>query len=116
MLLLILLMVLMYGSAGGTFALYSLICRHAKVSLLPNRQHADEALSTYKMEEPPEKNTSRVKVLLEKYKALHTALLIVVLLGTCMVIGDGLLTPAISGNSPPYHLCFQKIVSYQFID
>ncbi|KAJ1429799.1 Potassium transporter [Sesbania bispinosa] len=84
---------------GGTFALYSLICRHAKVSLLPNRQHADEALSTYKMEEPPEKNNSRVKMLLEKYKALHTALLVVVLLGTCMVIGDGLLTPAISAVS-----------------
>ncbi|OIW20033.1 hypothetical protein TanjilG_31951 [Lupinus angustifolius] len=81
---------------GGTFALYSLICRHARVSLLPNRQHADEALSTYKMDESPEENTSRLKILLEKYKCLHTALLIVVLLGTCMVIGDGLLTPAIS--------------------
>ncbi|CAI8598735.1 unnamed protein product [Vicia faba] len=81
---------------GGTFALYSLICRHAKVSLIPNRQHADEALSSYKMEEPPEKDNSKVKILLEKYKTLHTALLIVVLLGTCMVIGDGVLTPAIS--------------------
>ncbi|KAK9283916.1 hypothetical protein L1049_012171 [Liquidambar formosana] len=82
---------------GGTFALYSLICRHAKVSLLPNRQVADEALSTYKLEHPPEmKNNSRVKMLLEKHKALHTALLILVLLGTCMVIGDGVLTPAIS--------------------
>ncbi len=85
---------------GGTFALYSLICRHAKVSLLPNRQVADEALSTYKMEHPPEKNNnSRVKMYLEKHKGLHTALLILVLLGTCMVIGDGLLTPAISGES-----------------
>src|SRR4051812_1183115 len=32
---------------GGTFALYSLICRHANVSLLPNRQLADQELSTY---------------------------------------------------------------------
>jgi len=54
------------------------------------------------MEEPPEKDSSRVKMVLEKYKGLHTALLIVVLLGTCMVIGDGLLTPAISGKIPPY--------------
>lgn len=84
--------------AGGTFALYSLICRHAKVSLLPNRQVSDEALSTYKLEHPPEtKNSSWVKSVLEKHKFLHTALLILVLLGTCMVIGDGLLTPAISG-------------------
>ncbi|KAK6932925.1 Potassium transporter [Dillenia turbinata] len=82
---------------GGTFALYSLICRHAKVSLLPNRQAADESLSTYKLEQPPQaKNSSRAKTLLEKHKSLHTALLILVLLGTCMVIGDGLLTPAIS--------------------
>ncbi|KAH9702813.1 Potassium transporter 2 [Citrus sinensis] len=69
---------------GGTFALYSSICRHAKVSLLPNRQAADEALSTYKLEQPPEKNSSRVKMYLEKHKFLHTALLILVLLGTCM--------------------------------
>ncbi|KAK4778088.1 hypothetical protein SAY87_018275 [Trapa incisa] len=82
---------------GGTFALYSLLCRHAKVSLLPNRQAADEALSTYKLEHPTEsRNSSKVKTLLEKNKALHTALLVLVLLGTCMVIGDGLLTPAIS--------------------
>ncbi|XP_022764874.1 potassium transporter 2-like isoform X3 [Durio zibethinus] len=82
---------------GGTFALYSLICRHAKLSLLPNRQVADEALSTYKLEHPPEKkSSSRVKMYLEKHKVLHTALLILVLLGTCMVIGDGVLTPAIS--------------------
>lgn len=84
--------------SGGTFALYSLICRHVKVSLLPNRQVADEALSTYKLEHPPEKNhDSCVKRYLEKHKWLHTALLLLVLLGTCMVIGDGLLTPAISG-------------------
>ncbi|KAD1040240.1 hypothetical protein E3N88_43382 [Mikania micrantha] len=82
---------------GGTFALYSSICRHAKVSLLPNRQIADESLSTYKLEQSPDREyNSKVRMLLEKYKFLHTALLILVLLGTCMVIGDGLLTPAIS--------------------
>ncbi|KAA0067509.1 potassium transporter 2 [Cucumis melo var. makuwa] len=91
---------------GGTFALYSLICRHAKVSLLPNRQVADEALSTYLLEHPPEKKKhSKVKLLLEKHRALHTALLILVLLGTCMVIGDGLLTPAISDAVVPI-TCF----------
>ena len=89
---------LLHLFSGGTFALYSLICRHVKVSLLPNRQVSDEALSTYKLEHPPEKNhDSCVKRYLEKHKWLHTALLLLVLLGTCMVIGDGLLTPAISG-------------------
>ncbi|GAB2288161.1 Potassium transporter 2 [Dionaea muscipula] len=101
---------------GGTFALYSLICRHAKVSLLPNRQIADEALSTYKLEHPPEAQpSSKVKTLLEKQKGLHNALLVLALLGTCMVIGDGLLTPAISVftavsgleslMSPQHHEC-----------
>lgn len=90
----------MFDNAGGTFALYSLICRHARVSLLPNRQVADEAVSTYKLEHLPEtRNSSKIKLLLEKHKRLHTSLLLLVLLGTCMVIGDGVLTPAISGNS-----------------
>ncbi|KAJ1292422.1 hypothetical protein BS78_02G390200 [Paspalum vaginatum] len=83
---------------GGTFALYSLICRHANVSLLPNRQVADEELSTYKLQHPPEDahRSSRVKAWLEKHTALRTALLVMVMIGTCMVIGDGVLTPAIS--------------------
>ncbi|KAJ8505870.1 hypothetical protein OPV22_006756 [Ensete ventricosum] len=57
---------------GGTFALYSLLCRHAKLSLLPNQQAADEELSTYFRNGPR------------------------MLFGACMVIGDGVLTPAIS--------------------
>jgi len=84
---------------GGTFALYSLICRHANVSLLPNRQVADEELSTYRLERPPEAaGRSGIKAWLEKHKNLHTALLVMVMIGTCMVIGDGVLTPAISGT------------------
>ncbi|KAL8462677.1 hypothetical protein ACS0TY_033630 [Phlomoides rotata] len=91
--------------------------QHARVSLLPNRQVADEALSTYKLEPPPaSKKSSRVKMVLENHKSfLHTALLLLVLLGTCMVIGDGLLTPAISvfsavsglelSMSKDHHLC-----------
>lgn len=82
---------------GGTFALYSLLCRHAKLSLLPNQQAADEELSAYKY--GPSSHTiasSPLKRFLEKYKRLRTALLIVVLFGACMVIGDGVLTPAIS--------------------
>nr|CAB3458980.1 unnamed protein product [Digitaria exilis] len=98
---------------GGTFALYSLICRHANVSLLPNRQVADEELSTYKLECPPEvAGRSRVKEWLEKHKRLHTALLVMVMIGTCMVIGDGVLTPAISGFLfAPIVLCWLLCMS-----
>ncbi|KAM1111669.1 hypothetical protein ACFX2I_044655 [Malus domestica] len=82
---------------GGTFALYSLLCRHAKFSLLPNQQAADEELSAYKYGPSSQVvSSSRLKIFLEKHKRLRTALLVVVLLGACMVIGDGVLTPAIS--------------------
>uniref|UniRef100_A0A7N0URN9 Potassium transporter n=1 Tax=Kalanchoe fedtschenkoi TaxID=63787 RepID=A0A7N0URN9_KALFE len=85
---------------GGTFALYSLLCRHARFSLLPNQQAADEELSAYKYipsQLPPQApSSSKLKRFLEKHKKSRTALLILVLLGTCMVIADGILTPAIS--------------------
>ncbi|KAK1259176.1 Potassium transporter 4 [Acorus gramineus] len=82
---------------GGTFALYSLLCRHARFSLLPNQQAADEELSAYKY--GPSAHvvaSSQLKRFLEKHKKLRTALLLFVLFGACMVIGDGVLTPAIS--------------------
>ncbi|MBA0601206.1 hypothetical protein Gorai_004391 [Gossypium raimondii] len=82
---------------GGTFALYSLLCRHAKFSLLPNQQAADEELSAYKYGPSMQVATgSPLKRFLEKHKTLRTALLVVVLFGASMVIGDGVLTPAIS--------------------
>lgn len=85
--------------SGGTFALYSLLCRHAKFSLLPNQQAADEELTAYKYG-PPGQNpsSSPLKRFLEKHRKSRIALLIVVLLGACMVIGDGVLTPVISGK------------------
>ncbi|KAF6134020.1 hypothetical protein GIB67_038311 [Kingdonia uniflora] len=83
---------------GGTFALYSLLCRHVKFSLLPNQQAADEELSTYNY--GPSSlaivASSPLKRFFEKHKKLRTALLVVVLFAACMLIGDGVLTPAIS--------------------
>ncbi|CAK9137795.1 unnamed protein product [Ilex paraguariensis] len=84
---------------GGTFALYSLLCRHARVSSLPNCQLADEELSTYKKEitvPVPTSFGSSLKSTLEKHRVLQKFLLILALIGACMVIGDGILTPAIS--------------------
>ncbi|XP_051125397.1 potassium transporter 4 [Andrographis paniculata] len=82
---------------GGTFALYSLLCRHGKFSLLPNQQAADEELSAYKYGPSRQPSSSvGLKRFLEKHKKLRTALLLVVLLGAGMVIGDGVVTPAMS--------------------
>ncbi|KAA8530256.1 hypothetical protein F0562_004965 [Nyssa sinensis] len=81
---------------GGTFALYSLLCRHARVSTLPNCQLADEELSEYKKDGIHKGLGSSLKSTLEKHRVLQRVLLVLALIGTCMVIGDGVLTPAIS--------------------
>ncbi|KAI9086966.1 hypothetical protein K1719_031127 [Acacia pycnantha] len=82
---------------GGKFALYFLICRYANVNLLPNRQLADEHISSFRLKLPtPElERALNIKETLER-SYLKTLLLLSVLLGTSMVIGDGILTPAIS--------------------
>ncbi|KAL6983666.1 putative potassium transporter 12 [Sarracenia purpurea var. burkii] len=83
---------------GGTFALYSLISRYAKVSLLPNHQQADEHISSFRLKLPtPElERALNIKESLEKKSSMKTLLLLLVLMGTSMIIGDGILTPAIS--------------------
>ncbi|TKY46240.1 Potassium transporter 4 [Spatholobus suberectus] len=75
------------------------VVRHAKFSLLPNQQAVDEKLSSYKYGPSSEAVvSSSLKRFLENHRSLRTALLVVVLLGACMVIGDGVLSPAISSE------------------
>lgn len=96
---------------GGTFALYSLLCRHARVGFLPNGQVVDEEISAYKKrdgrfhlygggegERRGRSAAAGLKRLLEGHQLLQKMLLILALVGTCMVIGDGVLTPANSGG------------------
>ncbi|XP_052184585.1 potassium transporter 5 [Diospyros lotus] len=83
---------------GGTFALYSLICRYAKVSLIPNQQPEDQQLSHYSLDIPSKqlKRAHKIKHKLETSKTSQVMLFLVTILGTSMVIGDGVLTPSIS--------------------
>ncbi|XP_058086095.1 potassium transporter 7 isoform X2 [Magnolia sinica] len=83
---------------GGTFALYSLICRNAKVSLLPNQLPSDARISSFRLKVPsPELERSlKVKERLENSLGLKKLLLVLVLAGTSMVIADGVVTPAMS--------------------
>lgn len=106
---------------GGTFALYSLLCRHARVSSLPNSQMADQDLSEYRKDKfvPDSKKGVRfgLKSTLEKHRVLQRFLLVLALIGTCMVIGDGVLTPAISGSmfkslSFIYFVPFNYLIQY----
>ncbi|XP_074289844.1 potassium transporter 7-like [Silene latifolia] len=86
---------------GGTFALYSLICRHAKVSLIPNQLPSDARMSSFRLKVPsPELERSlKIKELLETSLGLRKLLLVPVLAGTAMVIAGGVVTPAISVTS-----------------
>lgn len=89
-------------TTGGTFALYSLLCRHANIKIIPNQDRTDEELTTYSRSVfPAEKSfAARTKRWLEGNAFKKNALLVLVLIGSCMVIGDGILTPAISGMYP----------------
>jgi KUP system potassium uptake protein len=100
---------------GGTFALYSLLCRHARAALLPPGRAAepgddDQDVSDSKkyLEYGGGNATAApggggaaasVRRVLERHRVLQRVLLVPALVGTCMVIGDGVLTPAISGAS-----------------
>ncbi|XP_073002994.1 probable potassium transporter 11 [Typha latifolia] len=82
---------------GGTFALYSLLCRHAKINTIPNQHRTDEELTTYSRQTYDENSlAAKIKRWLEAHAYKKNILLIIVLIGTCTAIGDGILTPAIS--------------------
>ncbi|XP_042475848.1 potassium transporter 5-like [Macadamia integrifolia] len=83
---------------GGTFALYSLICRYAKVGLIPSQQAEDKEVSNFQLELPNRRlqRASKVKAKLENSKFAKNFILFATMLGTSMVIGDGILTPSIS--------------------
>ncbi|KAI3679023.1 hypothetical protein L6452_38330 [Arctium lappa] len=83
---------------GGTFALYSKLCRYAKVGLIPSEQAEDREVSNFRLELPAKNNaiSSKLKKSLENSRFAKFSLLFIAMLGTCMVIGDGILTPSIS--------------------
>ncbi|KAM3353960.1 hypothetical protein ACQJBY_024888 [Aegilops geniculata] len=83
---------------GGTFALYSLISRYARISLIPNQQVEDASVTHYKLESPLNsvKRAHWIKEKMENSPKLKIILFLVTILATSMVIGDGVLTPCIS--------------------
>lgn len=69
------------------------------MSILPNRQQADQQISSYRLKLPtPElERALNIKEVLERKAFMKTLLLLLVLTGTSLIIGDGILTPAMSG-------------------
>ena len=88
---------------GGTFALYSLLCRHLKAGLLSISHGANRPISIPSYNAGTSVKETRtslvIKGFIEKHQSSRVVLLLVVLLGTSMVIGDGILTPTMSGMS-----------------
>jgi KUP system potassium uptake protein len=79
--------------------MYSLLCRHADIGILPSKK-------VYSEEEPLLQNQSAragrpswLRKFFERSITARRALLFMAILGMCMLIGDGILTPAISGLS-----------------
>lgn len=79
--------------------MYSLICRYAKVGLIPSQQAEDHDVSNFQLELPSKRlrRATKLKSKLENSKFAKFFLLFATMLGTSMVIGDGVLTPCISG-------------------
>ncbi|XP_061988936.1 potassium transporter 3 [Rosa rugosa] len=94
---------------GGVIALYALLCRNAKLCLIPNHQAADEEISTYRYPGHSSSNTpnSPLKRFIERHKSAKTCLLVLVLFGACMVICVGILMPVISVFSSVEGIKFQ---------
>ncbi|CAM8921676.1 unnamed protein product [Rhodiola kirilowii] len=81
---------------GGPFAMYSLLCRHANVSLLPSDRSSDDLTQCEEEAHPVINKESKARRAIKGSKGIHILMLFWALFGACMIIGDGILTPAIS--------------------
>lgn len=80
--------------------MYSLICRHCNVGAVPAVEAEEVELPAGNPPGTGEhlQRAERIKRAMEGSPCAKACLLTVTLLGTCMVIGDGILTPCISGT------------------
>lgn len=82
---------------GGTFALYSLLCRNINIGILSSkRMESNSSLLSTNLFGESERQ-SRLGKFFERSLVSRRVLLFIAILGMCMLIGDGILTPAISG-------------------
>lgn len=81
--------------------MYTLISRHARVSLIPNQQAEEQLIAKYNRGKPPATlwRAEWMKELLETNKTVKISIFLLTMLATAMVISDAVLTPAISGKN-----------------
>ncbi|KHG04464.1 putative potassium transporter 17 [Gossypium arboreum] len=81
---------------GGTFALYSLLCRNINIGILSSKSSDVNSSQSRCVLNEDNRQKSRLGKVFETSMVARRALLFIAMLGTCMLIGDGILTPAIS--------------------
>ncbi|PPS14503.1 hypothetical protein GOBAR_AA06078 [Gossypium barbadense] len=81
---------------GGTFALYSLLCRNMNIGILSSKSSDVNSSQSRCVLNEDNRQKSRLGKVFETSMVARRALLFIAMLGTCMLIGDGILTPAIS--------------------
>ncbi|MFQ6622396.1 hypothetical protein Gotur_002388 [Gossypium turneri] len=81
---------------GGTFALYSLLCRNMNIGILSSKSSDVNSSQSRCVLNEDNKQKSRLGKVFETSMVARRALLFIAMLGTCMLIGDGILTPSIS--------------------
>ncbi|OAY25397.1 probable potassium transporter 17 isoform X2 [Manihot esculenta] len=81
---------------GGTFALYSLLCRNINIGILSSKHVKSNASFSISALQGGTENKCRLGKFFESSIVSRRLLLFIAMLGTCMLIGDGILTPAIS--------------------
>ncbi|CAD6245454.1 unnamed protein product [Miscanthus lutarioriparius] len=83
---------------GGTFAMYSLLCQHANIGILPSKRIYTEEEQGLQVPARPvvAGRPSKLRRFIERSITARRLLLLTAILGMCMLIGDGILTPAIS--------------------
>lgn len=77
--------------------MYSLLCRHADIGILPSKKVYSEDDPLLCNQSAIDRRPSRLGKFFERSITARRVLLFMAILGMCMLIGDGILTPAISG-------------------
>jgi KUP system potassium uptake protein len=78
--------------------MYSLLCRRADIGVIPSKTvHSEDELLL--RQSAIARRRSKLGKFFERSITARRVLLFLAILGMCMLIGDGILTPAISGWS-----------------
>ena len=79
--------------------MYSLLCQHANIGILPSKKiYTEEEEQGLQVPARPvvAGRPSKLRRFIERSITARRLLLLTAILGMCMLIGDGILTPAIS--------------------